>query len=129
MTRRAARLILALALGGAGSCIDSTSPRAGPLTVSLTTPNAGLDGAILLTVTGPSALTSVTAAPGLHVFAEPLSATNHFAVLGPLPNGAILTIGVTDVNQASQYVATIQDVAATTYQLRTLSAYSLRITP
>src|SRR2546425_7288181 len=84
---------LALALGGAGSCSSGTGPVAGLLTVSLATPNAGADGAMLLTVTGPSALTSVTAGTGLVVFSQALSATNHFAVTGPLPNGAVLTIG------------------------------------
>ncbi len=67
---------LALALGGAGSCSSGTGPVAGLLTVSLATPNAGADGAMLLTVTGPSALTSVTAGTGLVVFSQALSATN-----------------------------------------------------
>lgn len=118
---------LALALGGAGSCSSGTGPVAGLLTVSLATPNAGADGAMLLTVTGPSALTSVTAGTGLVVFSQALSATNHFAVTGPLPNGAVLTIGVADVNQVSKYVATIQDVAANDYSLRAPSGYSLTL--
>lgn len=129
MRRRALRWgAVVVALAGAASCLDSTSPGAA-LRVTLTTPNAGADGAILLTVTGPTAVTSVAAAPGLRVFAEPLSTTNHFAVTGPLPNGLLLTIGVPDVNRASQYVATIQDVAATSYQLRSLTGYSLTISP
>jgi hypothetical protein len=120
--------VIALTLAGAGSCHDVNGPVAGPLTVSLGTPNPGADGAVLLTVTGPSALTSVTAAPGLRVFSQALSTTNHFAVTGLLPNGAVLTIGVTDLNQAGQYVATIQDVAANDYTLRALAAgYSLTI--
>jgi hypothetical protein len=120
-------LVIALALAAAGSCHDSTGPAAGILHLSLGTPNAAADGAILLTVTGPSALTSVTAAPGLRVFAQALSTTNHFAVTGPLPNGIVLTIGISDVSQAGQYVATIQDVAANDYTLRPLTGYSLAI--
>jgi hypothetical protein len=115
-----------VALAGAGSCLDSTSPGA-VLRVTLTTPNARADGAVLLTVTGPTAVTSVATVPGLRVFAEPLSTTNHLAVTGPLPNGLLLTIGVPDAARASEYVATIQDVAATTYQLRSLTGYSLTI--
>jgi len=115
-----------VALAGAGSCLDSTGP--GPvLRMTLTTPNAGADGAILLTVTGPTAVTSVATVAGLRVFAEPFSTTNHLAVTGPLPNGLLLTFGVRDVTRASEYVATIQDVAATNYQLRPLTGYSLTI--
>ena len=61
MKRLTGWLLIALALGGAGSCREASGPVAGLLTVSLTTPNPGADGAILLTVTGPSALTSVAA--------------------------------------------------------------------
>lgn len=119
-------LAILLVLAGAGSCRDVTNP-AGVLTLSLVTPNPGADGAVLLTVTGPGALTSVTAANGLRVFSQALAATNHFAVTGPLPNGAILTIGVSDVNRVGDYQATIQDVAASDYTLRSLAGYSLTV--
>jgi hypothetical protein len=119
-------LAILLVLAGVGSCRDVTNP-AGILTLSLVTPNPGADGAVLLTVTGPGALTSVTAANGLRVFSQTLAATNHFAVTGPLPNGAILTIGVSDVNRVGDYTATIQDVAASDYTLRSLAGYSLTI--
>ncbi len=127
MRRFARGLALALALGGAGSCENSTEPVAGVLTVTLATPNAGADGAILFTVTGPSPLTSVTPGAGLRVFSQTLSTTNQLAVTGPLANGAILTIGVADVRAAGQYAATIQDVAANDYTLRSLFGYSLTI--
>ncbi|HEX4627962.1 MAG TPA: hypothetical protein VH137_04150, partial [Gemmatimonadales bacterium] len=97
-------------------------------------PNPGADGAILLvvkspmTVLGPSVPTSVSAASGLRVFSlTPLAATSRFAVTGPLPNGAILTIGVPDVSRVSQYSVAIQDVAANDYTLRPLAGYSLTI--
>ena len=127
MKRALGWVTLAIALAGAGSCSDGTGPVAGVLTVSLATPNAGADGAILLKIAGPAKLTSVTAAAGLRVFSQTLADTNHFAVTGALPNGAILTIGVADVNQVTKYVATIQDVAANDYSLRSLSGYSLTI--
>ena len=126
MRRVAGGLAVVLALAGAGSC-ESIGPVAGVLTVTLKTPNPGADGAILLTVTGPAKLTSVTAEPGLRVFALTLSATNRVAVTGPLQNGAILTIGVADLRQASQYVATIQAVSTNGFQLRPVSGYSLII--
>ena len=122
-------LLVVLALGGAGSCSESAGPVAGVLMVSLTTPNPNADGAILLTVTGPSALTSaaVPSASGLQLFSQPLSTTTSFAVTGTLTNTAILTIGVADVSKSSQYTATIQSVAAVDFQLRPLNGYSLKV--
>ncbi len=119
-------LAVVLALAGAGSC-DSVGPVAGVLTVSLRTPNPGADGAILFTVTGPATPVSVTPEPGLRVFSQALSTTNRFSVTGPLANGALLTIGVPDVRQASQYVATVAAVAANDFSLRLLSAYALSV--
>ncbi len=127
MRRVADWLAVVLALGGVGSCLDSSGPVAGVLTVSLASPNPGGDGAILLTVTGPAALTSVSAEPGLRVFSDTLRAISHFAVTGPLASGAILTIGVADVKRAPQYVATIQSVAANDFNLRPLNGYSLTV--
>jgi hypothetical protein len=72
-------------------------------------------------------LTSVTAAAGLRVFSQALTTTNHLAVTGPLLNGAILTIGVLDVHRVAEYKATIQDVAASDYTLRSLAGYSLSV--
>lgn len=128
MTRLGGRVLMALALLGAGSCgSDTTGPVAGLLTVSLVTPNPNADGAILLSVTGPAALTSATAPTGLRVFGQPLATTTRFAVTGTLTNGAILSIGVADVNQVAQYKATVQAAAASDFSLRSLSGYSLTV--
>ena len=127
MTRLTGWILVVLALVGAGSCSDSNGPVAGELTVSLATPNPGGDGAILLSVTGPAVLTSATAAPGLRVFSQPLGTVTRFAVTGTLTNGAVLTIGVSNLSQSAQYAATIQSVAAPDFQLRSLSGYSLTV--
>ena len=128
MMRLRGWLLVALALGGAGSCGDGgTGPVAGVLTVSLTTPNPGADGAILFSVSGPQALTSVVAGPGLRVFSQPLTSLTRFAVTGTLTNGAVITIGVADTRNAAQYAATVQAVAAPDFQLRSLSRYSLTV--
>ena len=131
MKRLGEWLLVALALAvGAGSCSDGgTGPVAGLLTVSLATPNPGADGAILFRVSGPQALTSVVAGPGLRVFSPPLSASTHFAVTGTLTNGALVTIGVADTRNAAQYTAIVQSVAAPDFQLRPLSGYSLTVSP
>ena len=129
MKRLRGWLLVTLALwGGAGSC-SSIGPVAGMVTVSLTTPNAGADGAILFSVSGPQALTSVTAGPGLRVFAQPLSTVTRFAVTGTLTNGAVVTIGVADTRHVELYTATVQAVAAPDYQLRSLAGYSLTVSP
>ena len=128
MTRLARGILAAILLGAVGSCSSSSGPVAGVLTVSLATPNPGADGAILLTVAGPQALTSVTAGTGLRAFSQPLSTITKVAITGPLPRGAILTIGVADVGQATQYHATVQGVAASAdFQLRPLAGYSLSV--
>src|SRR5256885_43981 len=73
MKRLGRWLLVALALGGVGSCSSDagTGPVAGVLTVSLTTPNAGSDGAIQFRFTGPLAPTSITAAAGARGLSPP----------------------------------------------------------
>ncbi len=121
-------ILAAMLLAAAGSCSSSSGPVAGVLTISLRTPNAGADGAVLLTIAGPQALTSVTAGTGLRAFPQPLSTITKVALTGSLTNGAILTIGVADVGQAAQYTASIQGVAASSdFQLRSLAGYHLTV--
>jgi len=129
MKRLGRWLVVALALGGAGSCSSDagTGPVAGVLTISLATPNSGADGAIQFRVTGPVAPTSVTAAPGLQVFSQPLTIVTRLAVTGTLTNGAVVTIGVPDTRKLSQYAAAIEAVSGSDFQLRPLTGYSLTI--
>ncbi len=128
MTRGTWRLLLGLALGSVASCgLDTTGPIAGVLRVNFVTPNGGTDGAILFTVSGPAALASATAGPGLRLFTQLLGTTNHFALTGPLSSGTIVTIGVADVNRVGSYRATIEGVAATNFQLRALAGYSITV--
>lgn len=129
MKRLGRCLLVGLALAGASGCgSDNSGPVAGTLTVSLTTPKSGSDGAILFSLTGPQAPTSMTAGAGLRVFSQTLSTTTNVAVTGTLGNGPLITIGVPDVRQAAQYLATIQGVAASAdFQLRPLSGYALTV--
>ena len=124
-------LVLAMMFGL--SCGDSTSSRAGQLKVRLTTPNSGADSAIVFRITGPSGavLSSATAGTGLQLFHQPLTgSTTRFALIGRLTQGAVLlTIGVPDVSEVSQYSGTIEGVAQPNYQLRALlGGYALAIT-
>ena len=115
-----------LSCGGGGP----SGPVAGNLNVRLVSPNSGADSAIVITVTGPAALTSATAGTGLRLFQQPLgTTTTRFALVGQLNNAAtILTIGVANVNAVSQYTATVDAVARPNYQLRTLpGGYGLAV--
>jgi hypothetical protein len=110
---------------------DPGGPQPGNLLVRLTTPNSGLDSAIVFTINGPGPLTGAAAGTGLRLFQQPIGGNStRFALTGRLlANATILTIGVSDVGAVSQYSGTIQGVAQPNYQLRTLpGGYSLAIT-
>ena len=132
MTRLVGMAVLATVLAGGISCgKDPVASGPGTLQVRLTSPNSGLDSAIVLTITGPAALTSATAGTGLRLFSQPLGGTTtKFALTGRLTTGTtILTIGVADVGSFSQYGATIQGIAQPNYSLRTLpGGYALAVT-
>jgi hypothetical protein len=103
----------------------------GELKVKLTSPNSGLDSAIVFTITGPAALTSAVPGAGLRLFQQPLGGTStRFALTGRLTAGAtILTIGVQDLGALSQYSGAITGVAMPNYTLRTLpGGYALALT-
>jgi hypothetical protein len=118
-------VVAGLSCGG-----DSVASGPGVLKVRLTSPNSGLDSAIVLTITGPAPLTSGTGGTGLRLFQQALGGTStEFALVGQLTNGAtILTIGVKDIHALSQYSGTIQGVATPSFQLRVLpGGYALAL--
>lgn len=125
-------LTVLVALGGI-SCGGGDPVNSGPgeFKVRLTSPNSGADSAITFTIFSPTGLTSVTPGAGLRLFQQPLGATvTRFALIGQLNNGAtILTIGVKDLSQLSQYSGTVDGVAQPNYQLRIpLTGYALALT-
>ncbi len=133
MTRATWKLVVAALLGTAVACGGGggTGPVAGLLKIKLaTTPNAGLDGAILLTVTAPVTPTGAAAQTGFRLFGTPTGTTSTYAVTGTLAAGSILfTIDVPDINKVGQYSATIQQVAASSnFALRSLTSYALSVT-
>ena len=131
--RRAA--LVTLVLAGAVACLDSSEPVAGTLKVVLTKP-AGADGAIMFTVAGPSAPVTPGAGAGLVLWGAPFAGRAAVKVLltGALNTGqTILTFAVNDANKASQYSATILQVAADdgTFAQRNVgpfSGYALQVT-
>lgn len=123
----AGMVAVGLSCGGDGP--TNTGP--GELRVRLTSPNSGLDSAIVFTISGPAALTSAVAGPGLRLFQQPLGGTTTgFALVGQLTAGAtILTIGVQDLGAVSQYSGSITGVAMPNYTLRVLpGGYALAVT-
>jgi len=131
MRRAFVATTLAVVLTMAASCgKDGGGPVAGNLQVRLTSPNSGADSAIVFTINSPAPLTSATAGAGLRLFAQPLTGNvTRFALTGRLTTATtILTIGVENLNAASQYVGTIQGVAQPNYALRPLpGGYALTV--
>jgi hypothetical protein len=121
--------VMAVGLSCGGDGPTTSGP--GELKVRLTSPNSGLDSAIVFTISGPAALTSAVAGPGLRLFQQPLGGTTtRFALIGQLNTGAtILTIGVPDLGALSQYSGAITGVALPNYSLRVLpGGYALALT-
>jgi hypothetical protein len=110
---------------------DGTGPTAGTLTVNLTTPNSGADGAVMLMLTSPVAPSAVTPAAGLALWGSPVTTTTAtIALTGTLSAGPILTLQVDDINKVAQYSATLREVAASAgFAVRpSLAGYSLAVT-
>ena len=115
---------------GESKVLDIVRGVPGELTLSLVTPNGGADGALLLVVKGPAPITSagVPSGSGLRLFAGPLGADSaKFAITGSLANGAIVVLGVADVNRVASYNAFIRQVAANDYTLRSLVGYGVTV--
>lgn len=107
-------VVLALAGAGLSACGggDKSGPSAEPglLTVTLTNA-ASAPGAIMFTVSGGT-IDAVTAS-GYTTYQTSLSATSRRVLLtGNITAGDLLQIQVPDVNKASSYVATVQQVSA-----------------
>jgi hypothetical protein len=123
-------LLALLTIAGLSCGGDGTGSQPGTLNVRLTTPNSGLDSAIVVTINGPVALTGARAGTGLRMFSQPLGGTlTRFALTGQLnANAVILQIDVKDVSAVSQYSGTVDQVAMPTFQLRSTAGYALAIT-
>jgi hypothetical protein len=123
------RLLVALLVAACTS--EPTGPIPGTLRVQLQDPNAGGDGAILVTLTGPAAPTNIVAAAGDTVWGVPFTGTTNSLVLtGHLANGVILSFDIPNLRVASQYTATVTQAAASSdYSLHAVGGYSLTVTP
>ncbi len=131
LRRVLAATTVALALACKG---DATGPTPGALTVNLTTPNSGADGAVMLALSSPAVPSSVTAGAGLTLWGAPVTTTSaNLALTGTLMSGPILTLQVADTRQVGQYTVTLIQVAASAagnFVLRPalLTGYSVSVT-
>lgn len=132
--RRFAPVLAALATAVLAACGDagmSTAPEApqpGVLTVTLATPFPD-DRAVLITVSGPDEATAVVdAGSGYSVHARAGGTTFRAAVFGRISSGPLVRFTVPDVNRASAYRATIQEVVDPSSSVRgSTSGYALSI--
>ena len=129
--------LLASSCGGGDSSPSQPAPQPsapvavpGTLTARLVTPNAD-DGAIILEISGPSAVSDVaTPVQGAVVHSRTDGNTVKVAVFGSLTAGAIVRFSVPDVNAASQYSAKVTDASDRTNALRAgVTGYAVSIGP
>ena len=126
--RSRAVLLMAAALLSACDAGEPATPLPGELTVSLATPNPA-DGAVLVSVTGPDAASSVqAAAAGNVVRSRTQGTTTIVAVFGTVAAGPLLRLSVPDVRQAKRYTATVAEAADLGNAVRpSLAGYALTV--
>ena len=123
-------LVATLSLGAACSNEPTTgAPRAGTLTLRLTTPRSD-DGALLFEVSGPPIDTARVLDASLQLFTRRADGfTLVGAVVGPIANGAVVTLQVPDLGAGAGYTARVLEVADRQNVLRpSLTGYALTVT-
>lgn len=125
MTRVSPKLALAALVAMLACSKSPTGPQPGTLSLLLQSPNSGLDGAILLTLTGPNPVANVAAGAGDTLWSTDFSGnTSKVLLTGNIKSGVILTFGVPDVNASDQYTVSVNQVASSSdYSLRSLVNY------
>lgn len=129
MTRiTCAALLLAAALLSACDAGEPEQAAPGDLVVTLDTPGNS-DRALLLTLSGPAAVTAVQgAAPSYVVHARTQGTTTRVAVFGAVADGPLLRVTVPDVRQAGRYTATlVESAGASNVPHADLTGYELTV--
>lgn len=123
-------VVWSTACGGSdGDSTGPASPQPGALTVSVATAGSG-GAAFLVTVTGDS-ITNPRAADNNHELHSNVSGrTLKAAVIGSVADGDdLLRFNVPDVNRASSYGVTLNQVAGDDNALQSTSDYTLTVNP
>ncbi len=134
--RRARRAWAALVLGGAllapGCGGDDTTgppaPKAGQLTVNIATSGAG-GSAFLVTLRGEGITDPTAANSGHQIYSFAAGGSLRVAVIGTVSSGPLLRFRVPDLDKASGYSATLDEVAGADNVLQSPSGYTLTIAP
>lgn len=118
--------LLVLAFAGFACSHTPTGPEPGTLTVMLNNPNSGTDGAILLTLSGPTTITNAVALGGDTLWTTDFSSTAVRVLLtGSIRTGAVLHFNVPDVNVYQSYLVTVnQAVRSADYGEESLAQYT-----
>src|SRR2546425_7592716 len=122
--------LIGVTLAAASSCKEG--PKAGELSVNLTTPNSD-DGAIQFVATAGASqtITGVSSAcSGCKLFFAKVSDTQYKGVVvGNLASGTLFRVGVSDTKTPTNYTVQIIGVSSRTFALRTASGYSVTLVP
>ena len=103
-------------------------PEPGVLSVRLTTPNAD-DAALIVRITGPTAMTSVVAGnPAHEIYSRAEAKAFNAALFGDLAGGVLLRFHVPDIAKVAEYSATVVEVADQANALReSLAGYVVTV--
>ena len=116
-----------LALGACGKDKGPAAPRAGELTLSLTTPFPD-DGAILLAITGPEIGTVRATSSAIATHSRAVAGGVRVVVFGDIASGSLLRIAVPDASQSSKYSASVVEVSDRANAVRAvLTAYKTKV--
>ena len=117
----------AFALVACGRDKGPAGPRAGELTLTLTTPFPD-DGAILVAITGPGIGTVRATSDALALHSRAVAGGVRVAVFGDIASGSLLRIAVPDASQASKYSASVIEVSDRANAVRAvLSGYKAKV--
>lgn len=121
-----AAAVLALGFAGFACSHTPTGPQPGTLSLMLNNPNSGNDGAILVTLSGPTTITNAVVQAGDTLWTTDFSSTTvRVLVTGNVRTGALLRFDVPDVNAYQSYTVTVnQAVRSVDYSEESLSQYT-----
>ncbi len=125
----AALVALTAALSACDRPTSSGGPRPATLTVRLESPRAD-DHALVLSLSGPEAISAVQAASGEYVvFARAAGTAARVAVFGNVKPGDVLRFTVPDGRRASEFTATVVEVIDGADAVAGQSGYRLTVLP
>ncbi len=118
--------LLAGACGGDDDGTGPPAPLPGQLTVNVST-SGGPGAAFKLTVTGEGIASPVKVGTSHQLYTFASGDTLKAALIGTVSTGELLKFSVPDVNQASSYRVTLNEVAGSDNALLSLGSFSVSV--